>query len=115
VLLSWLASRSTRDALAAIESRLLAGLGLNCGAGPEGTLGPARGLAPACALVSVPSERRTPRPERALSVRPDAFARIVAAYCRRRPGGHHRRLLRHDPRARCGSRACRATMRAWNT
>jgi len=80
VLLSLAGVSTDADALAAIDPHLLAGLGLNCGAGPEGFSARLAALRRHAPLVSCHPSAGLPDQSGRYRYTPDAFARIVAAY-----------------------------------
>ena len=67
-------------ALAAIDLRVLAGLGLNCGTGPEGLSGRLAALRGHARLVSCHPSAGLPDQSGRYPYAPDAFADIVAGY-----------------------------------
>ena len=68
------------DALAAINPQLLAGLGLNCGVGPEGLSARLEALRRHARLVSCHPSAGLPDQSGCYPYTPDDFARIVATY-----------------------------------
>lgn len=80
VLLSLSAASPDEDALEAIDRHAIAGLGLNCGTGPEGLSGRLSALRRQVPLVSCHPSAGLPDPSGRYPYGPEEFAQVVAAY-----------------------------------